>query len=107
MGGLGLGARFGQDTQANHRFDIARLDLATGFEAAIQRLKTRNRALALVAGSVQRQLVSAPHDDDTEALLERGEVAVELATKLDQQTVIGEFDKSLVQRLRHRDVLEG
>jgi len=96
-GGGNLGA-----AHADRRVDLAGVDAAPGLQPTVEGLQQRRHLPPGLCRTDHRQVIAASQDMNPKLMLYLGQIAVELAAQVDQQPVVGKFQKGLVQILGTR-----
>ncbi len=87
---------------ADRAVDLARVDGPPGFKPSVKLLQDRRRRSACPRRADQCKVISPPEDMDAQLMFDLREIAVKFAAEVDQQTVVGKFQKGFVVVFRVR-----
>ncbi len=83
--------------QPDHRVDLTRVNRPPAFELAVECLENDRRAASGIGASHDGNVIAASQDMDPKLMFDLRQIAVELTAQVDQQPIVGKFQKSLMQ----------
>ncbi len=81
----------------DHGVDLARVNRTATLELGVERLEHDRCAPPCIGAAHYGDLVAAPQDMNPELMFDLRQIAVEFTAEVDQQPIVGKFQKSLVQ----------